>query len=149
MIEIVLRIGFSLLVVLGLMWLLARAVRRPLGAGRASGPLAVLNRQQLSRAASVTVVRVADRAMILGVTEQHVSLLGEADLEDFEPHPAQHRDHLRVPDRELPDAHPQPVRGRLDGSLLPTPADGGATKATPLSTWISTLDFLRERTTRR
>jgi len=65
--ELVLRIGFSLFVVLGLMWALARVVRRPLGAGRTHGQLAVLNRQQLTRGAAVTVVKVADRAMILGV----------------------------------------------------------------------------------
>jgi len=88
--ELVLRIGFSLFVVLGLMWALARVVRRPLGVGRAHGQLAVLNRQQLTRNAAVTVVKVADRAMILGVTEQQVSFLGEADIAAFEHHP-EHR----------------------------------------------------------
>jgi flagellar protein FliO/FliZ len=129
--ELVLRIGFSLLVVLGLMWLLARVVRRPLG-GRGHGPLAVLNRQQLTRGAAVTVVRVADRAMILGVTDQQVSLLGEADLEAFETHHHEKRDHL-----ELPDAHPAGGAGRLEGSILSP------------RTWSSTLDFLRDRTTRQ
>jgi flagellar protein FliO/FliZ len=137
--ELVLRIGFSLLVVLGLMWALARAVRRPLAAGRAHGPLAVLNRQQLTRGAAVTVVRVADRAMILGVTDQQVSLLGEADLEDFELHQTAHRDRLPIAggDLELPAPHPEPARGRLDGSILSP------------RTWTSTIDFLRDRTTRR
>jgi flagellar protein FliO/FliZ len=133
--ELVLRIGFSLLVVLLLMWAVARAVRRPLTRGH--GPLAVLNRQQLSRGAAVTVVKVADRAMILGVTDQQISLLGEADLEDFERHPHEHRDHLEVQVGELPGAHPVPVPGRLDGSLLSP------------RTWMSTLDFLRDRTSRR
>jgi flagellar protein FliO/FliZ len=139
LIELVLRIGFSLLVVMGLMWALARAVRRPLGAGRAHGPLAVLNRQQLTRGAAVTVVRVADRAMILGVTDQQVSLLGEADLEDFELHQTAHRDRLPIAggDLELPAPHPEPARGRLDGSILSP------------RTWTSTIDFLRDRTTRR
>jgi flagellar protein FliO/FliZ len=129
--ELVLRIGFSLLVVMGLMWLLARVVRRPLG-GRGHGPLAVLTRQQLTRGAAVAVVRVADRAMIIGVTDQQVSLLGEADLEAFETHAHEKRDHL-----DLPEAHPEGGRGRLDGSLLSP------------STWSSTVDFLRDRTTRR
>ncbi|MCU7727128.1 flagellar biosynthetic protein FliO [Actinoplanes sp. KI2] len=100
MFELVLRVGFSLFVVLGLMWALARVVRRPGGVGRAHGRLAVLNRQQLARGATVTVVKVADRAMILGVTDQHVSLLGEAELADFEP-PAERRDNV-----DLPGAHP-------------------------------------------
>jgi flagellar protein FliO/FliZ len=119
--ELVLRIGFSLFVVLGLMWALARVVRRPLGAGRAHGQLAVLNRQQLTRGAAVTVVKVADRAMILGITEQQVSFLGEAELTDFEDH-QERRDNV-----DLPGAHPAAAAGRLDRSLL---------------------DFLRDRTSR-
>jgi flagellar protein FliO/FliZ len=132
-----LRVGFSLLVILGLMWLLARAVRRPLGSGRHIGPLSVLSRQQLSRGSAVTVVRVADRAMVLGVTDAQVSLLGEVDLEEFDQHHHEHRDHLPVADGQLPAAHPEPARGRLDGSLLSP------------RTWTSTIDFLRDRTSRR
>ena len=138
MFELALRIGFSLLVILILMWALARAVRRPLGSGRHHGHvLAVLNRQQLTRGAAVTVVRVGDRAIVLGVTDTQVSLLGEADLEDFEIHHPSHRDHVEVEGGGLPSAHPVPARGRLDGSLLSP------------RTWTSTIDFLRDRTTRR
>lgn len=151
MFGLALRIGLSLLVILGLMWALARAVRRPLGSGRHHGQLlSVLNRQQLTRGAAVTVVRVGDRAIILGVTDQQVSLLGEADLEDFEIHHTSHRDHVEVSADELPAPYstapplnglkafrPVPDRGRLDGSLLSP------------RTWISTIDFLRDRTTRR
>ena len=135
MIELVLRIGFSLLVVMALLWALARMIRRPLAASRAHGQLAVLNRQQLTRGAAVTVVKVADRAMILGVTDQQVSFLGEADIADFERHPHVHRDHLELDADELPEVHPAAERtGRLDRSLL-----------APLA---STLDFLRDRTSR-
>jgi flagellar protein FliO/FliZ len=136
--ELVLRIGFSLFVVLGLMWALARVVRRPLGAGRAHGQLAVLNRQQLTRGAAVTVVKVADRAMILGVTEQQVSFLGEADIAAFEnQHREHHPEHRASAADELPDAHPSGTAGRLDKSLLSP------------RTWTSTIDFLRDRTSRR
>ena len=120
MIQLVLQIGFSLFVVLGLMWALARAVRRPLGAGRAHGQLAVLNRQQLTRGAAVTVVKVADRAMVLGVTDQQISFLGDAELEAFEKHPEERRDHV-----DLPGAHPF---GAVAGRSL--------------------LDILRDRTSR-
>jgi flagellar protein FliO/FliZ len=123
LIELVLRIGFSLLGVMGLMWALARAVRRPLAAGRAHGPLAVLNRQQLTRGAAVTVVRVADRAIVLGVTDQQVSLLGEADVTDFERPPVEHRDAVPLGGDDLPGAH-SAGSGRF-------------------------LEFLRDRTSRR
>ena len=154
MTDLIPRIGFSLLVVFGLMWALARVVRRPLGVGRHHGPLAVLNRQPLTRTAAVTIVRVGDRAMILGVTDQHVSLLGEADIEEFEKfekHAHPRRDHLAVDEvaaepgaGTLPGAHPVPVHGRLDGPLR-TPAE----PATPMTIWTSTMDFLRDRTSRR
>jgi flagellar biosynthetic protein FliO len=75
------RIALSLAAVLGLMWMLARASRKGgRGRGRSAGPLEVIARQQLSRNASIAVVRVADRALVIGVTDVGVSLLGEAEL---------------------------------------------------------------------
>ena len=72
------RLLVSLAFVLGLMWLLARRVKRPT---KANGKLVdVLSRQQLTRTASVAVVRVGQQALILGVTDGQVSVLGEADL---------------------------------------------------------------------
>ncbi len=139
MFELVLRICFSLLVVFGLMWGLAKVARRPLSGHRGTGNLSVLNRQQLARGAAVTIVQVADKALILGVTDQQVNLLGETDLAKFEKHPhvVERRDAVAIaPDAVLPpSAHPG-TSGRLDGSILSP------------RTWGSTLDFLRDRTTR-
>ena len=135
MFELVLRIGFSLLVVFGLMWGLAKVARRGTGSSRHEGTLSVLNRKQLSRGAAVTVVQVADKALILGVTDQQVSLLGETELATFfSPvhHAGEKRDHVVLPGDVLS------AKGRrLDGSILSP------------RTWTSTLDFLRDRTTRR
>ena len=135
MFELVLRIGFSLLVVFGLMWGLARVARRGTGGSRHEGTLSVLNRKQLSRGAAVTVVQVADRALILGVTDQQVSLLGETELAVFHNpmhHPGEKRDAILLPDDMV-----RTKGGRLDGSVLSP------------RTWTSTLEFLRDRTTRR
>ena len=79
MIETVLRITFSLLVVLLLAWGLSKVARKPL-AGRGGGHLSVIARQQLSRNSSVAIVRVTDRALVLGVTDGQVTLLTETDL---------------------------------------------------------------------
>src|SRR4051812_48496004 len=105
------------------MWGLARLARRPLGGGKGSGALAVLNRQQLSRGSSVTVIRVADRALVLGVTDQQVSVLGETDLETFEEyvHPEHRESAVRA-------------AGALDGSVLSR------------NTWRSAINYLRDRT---
>ena len=135
MFELALRIGFSLLVVFGLMWGLAKVARRPLSAHRGTGTLSVLTRQQLARGAAVAVVQVADKALIVGVTDQHVSLLGETELAVFQQaaaHPHEHRDAVVLPTDVI-----SPTKGRLDGSVLSP------------RTWRSTMDFLRDRTTRR
>ncbi|GIF06064.1 flagellar biosynthetic protein FliO [Actinoplanes siamensis] len=144
MFRVLLQVAFSLFIVLFMMWGLARALRRPFG-GRGHGPLAVLNRQQLSRNAAVAVVRVADRAVVLGVTDQQISYLGEAELELFEPEPPEHRDRLVVEPVEVIE---------LGGTALPVrhPATGGPVRHGSIlspKTWNSTLEFLRERTTRR
>jgi flagellar protein FliO/FliZ len=128
--ELVLRIAFSLLVVLGLMWALAKVARRPL-TRRAGASLGVLGRQQLTRGASLAVVRVGDRSLILGVTESQVTLLGETDSTSLDrPEPTDHREPVALV------ARPQRPGG-LNGSVL-SPA-----------TWTQTVRFLRDRTARR
>jgi flagellar protein FliO/FliZ len=88
MIELVLRVLCSLTVVFAILWALARLVRRPLG--RSGGTVTVVARQQLSRGSSVAVVKVADRALVLGVSDAGVSLLADADAELFpEPQPVE------------------------------------------------------------
>ena len=127
MLELVLRIGFSLLVVLGLLWFLARIARRPLAA-RGGAAVSVVARHQITRGSAVAVVRVADRALILGVTDNQVTLLGEADPNGLRRAPEALE---RRP--ELPAA----PAGRLEGSLLSP------------QTWAQVVQFLRDRTARR
>lgn len=146
MIELILRIVFSLLIVVGLMWGLARLARRPL-AGRGGGALSVLTRQQLTRGSAIALVRVVDRALVVGITDGQVTLLAETDLAAVERElavPGKRRDAVALDPDGVPgaDGHtPEPVvtvpPGRLEGSILSP------------RTWTSTLDFLRERTARR
>lgn len=74
----------ALVFVLGIMWALARWARKPMGAGKGEQVLTVLARQQINRTSSVTVLRVMDRALVLGVTEQGVRLLTETELAPIE-----------------------------------------------------------------
>lgn len=77
----VLRLLVSLGVVLTLIVVLARwAMKR--GVGRVGGPGAgldveVLARRGLGRGSAVQVVRVGEQVLVLGVTDQHVTLLRE------------------------------------------------------------------------
>lgn len=77
MLELVLRLGFSLAAVLGLFWLVAHFGSRRLGGSRAL--LHVRARQSLSRTASVAVIEVGDRVLVVGVADGGVRLLTELD----------------------------------------------------------------------
>lgn len=140
MFELIVRIGFSLIIVLALMWLLARATRKKVG-GRNGDALSVISRQSLSRGSSVAVVKVADRALVLGVTENQVTLLGETDLAALERQleASERRDAVSLDADGAPEPATAPRLGRdtlLDGSLLSG------------KTWRTAMDFLRERTVR-
>jgi flagellar protein FliO/FliZ len=74
-----LRTVLSLVVVLAIVFAAARLLGRASGQG-GSGALDVLARQALGRTASVAIVRVADRAYVLGVTEHQITLLDDTDL---------------------------------------------------------------------
>jgi flagellar protein FliO/FliZ len=82
--------------------------------------MSVLARQQLSRTSSVAVLRVMDRALVLGVTEQGIRLITETELSPIEdalatePAPNRAWSVLRPARAELPD-------GGADSG-----ADGGA-----------------------
>jgi flagellar biogenesis protein FliO len=85
---ILLRLVFSLAVVLVLMALLARFLQqRQLGGAPAvrgrDVPMRVLGRQGVGRAASVTLLDVAGTVLVLGVTEQSVQVLRELSSADL------------------------------------------------------------------
>jgi len=83
-IAIIGRMLLALVLVLGVMWALARWARKPMGVGKGERVMTVLARQQLSRSSSVTVLKLMDRALVLGVTEQGVQLLTETELAPIE-----------------------------------------------------------------
>ncbi|HEX8095927.1 FliO/MopB family protein [Jatrophihabitans sp.] len=113
------RMLLALVFVLGVMWLLARWARKPMG-GKTDRVMTVLARQQLSRTSSVTVLRVMDRALVLGVTEQGVQLLTETDLTAIE-------------DALVTEAGTSRSWTRMISSGDPA-ADGGADVAEPSTT---------------
>jgi flagellar protein FliO/FliZ len=129
---LVLRVGVSLTVVLGLLAFAARAAsRRGLGTapGRSSAAkVEIVARAGLGRNNSVIIVRAAERALVLGVTETGISLLADADPSVLD---------VRT-EGSSEDADPDAQRmGRTGGPL-----------ARP-SAWKDTLEILRERTVRR
>ncbi|HSE09787.1 MAG TPA: flagellar biosynthetic protein FliO [Nocardioidaceae bacterium] len=78
MVELVLRVVLSLAVILGLLWFIARTSSRRFG-GTARSMVRVVARQPLARTASLAVVEVGERVLVVGVSENGVNLLTELD----------------------------------------------------------------------
>lgn len=83
MLELAVRLVFSLAVVVGLLLLLARFSAKRFTSGT-DAPIRVLHRQSLSRNGSVALVAVGDRVLVLGTTDQQVSLLTELDPDEVD-----------------------------------------------------------------
>ena len=83
MLELAVRLVFSLSIVVGLLLLLARFSAKRFTSG-ADAPVRVLHRQSLSRNGSVALVAVGDRVLVLGTTDQQVSLLTELDPDEVD-----------------------------------------------------------------
>ena len=120
------RLALSLAVVLVLMVLLARVVRGRMGPAMAKSRttrqrLEVIGRQGLSRNASLALLRVDDRTLLVGVTESAVSLLTELDGVSDE---------------------------TGEGQWTPTPGTS-PTGGVGSPTWRDAMERLRERTVRR
>ena len=77
-----LRLAFSLAIVVGLLLLLARVAGRRFQ-GKAGSVIQVVHRQPLSRGSGVAVVTVGERVLVLGTTEQQVTLLTELEPEEL------------------------------------------------------------------
>jgi flagellar protein FliO/FliZ len=149
------RVTLALVVVVALAVLAARLARRAGGAGGSVG-LRVVERAGLTREASVAVVEVAGRGMVLGVTPHGVTLLRELAAEDLE---VARRDLLEaggVPGGQTP-AYGSALYRRVvlpggspgvPGSASPARPRGTGSVLDP-RTWQQALDGLRDLTARR
>jgi len=81
--DLFLHLVVALGVVLGTIWLLARVARSRSKGGpfslRRSSKLTVLERRTLAKGASVALVSVGDKLMLLGITNHSVRLLSELE----------------------------------------------------------------------
>ena len=141
LVALLVRVVVSLAVVLAVMAGAAAVLRRSGVAGTASAgrrslrrrhvPLEVIARHGLSRGSSIAVVRLGERALVLGVTEHQVSLLREIDPAELE----------APPDPEDP-SFPGTPRTPAAGPAGP----GIGAGALP---WKVALEQLRDKTVRR
>jgi flagellar protein FliO/FliZ len=132
------RLLVSLAAVLGVVWLISRRMRKT-GRGRASGLIEVLDRRQLSRNSSVAVVRVGDQALVIGVTDNQVSVLAETDADKA----------VAISDaaRPVPRVTKAPGRAaasRHRGKATPRPAARAATVRTSVADDAEPTDVATE-----
>jgi flagellar protein FliO/FliZ len=85
MLELAIRLVFSLAVVLGLLALLTKFGSRRFR-GRNDAMVQVLHRQHLSRGTTVSVVTVGSRVLVLGTTEHQVHVLAELEPDEVMEH---------------------------------------------------------------
>jgi flagellar protein FliO/FliZ len=83
MLELTVRLIASLAVVVGLLLLIAKVGGRRMR-GRSGSLVQVVHRQPLSRSSAVAVVTVGSRVLVLGTTEQQVSVLTELDPDELD-----------------------------------------------------------------
>ncbi len=101
-----------------------QAGRRGRRSARSDSPLELVARQPLGKAASVSLLRVAGKLVLVGVTDTSVRLLRELDDDERE-------------------------REETPADLLSLVGTGGTAGAADAATPVTLLDQLRERTVRR
>ena len=141
----VIRLFLSLAFVGGVLWFAARlAKKRGLG-GTGNGLIEVVARQRMGRSSTVNVVRIADVVLVVGATEEQVTLLAEVDSEIVESALAQRRVSATRPADEgaVPASAGAPLVGaRSSSGVL-------AGSVFDLAGWGTFVQSLRERTVRK
>ncbi len=125
----VVRLVLSLAFIALVLWFAARVAQKR-GLGQGNGLIEVVARQRMGRASSVSVVRIAGRVLVVGSTEEQVTLLAEVDGDVVEEAIAERR-----------PVTAQPAVAGTPGVLAGSVFDRNG--------WTSFVSSLRERTVRR
>jgi flagellar protein FliO/FliZ len=80
-IALVLRLVLSLALVAGALWMAARVAKKRGIGGVGGGMIEVISRQRLGKTSTVNLIRVADVVLVVGATEEQVTLLAEVDAD--------------------------------------------------------------------
>jgi flagellar protein FliO/FliZ len=138
----IIRLVLSLAFIAAVLLFAARVAQKR-GLGQGNGLIEVVARQRMGRTSTVNVVRIADVVLVVGATEEQVTLLAEVDADAVE---------AALRDRRVPA-----LAGAPDDA---TPGHGPALAARPTSPalagsvfdrngWGAFVNQLRERTVRR
>jgi flagellar protein FliO/FliZ len=139
----IIRLILSLAFIGAVLFFAARVAKKR-GLGQGNGLIEVVARQRMGRTSSVNVVRIGDVVLVVGATEEHITLLTEVDAESIETALQQRRPPLRL----------QAAGDDADAAGAAVPAARVSTGALAGSVfdrngWGSLVDQIRERTVRR
>jgi flagellar protein FliO/FliZ len=137
-IRLVLCLGF-----VGGVLLFASRVAQKRGIGGATGVIEVVARQRMGRASTLNVVRIADVVLVVGATEEQITLLAEVDGEAVDAALRERRVPVNV------GAAPDAVTDQMPalGARSTSPALAGS--VFDRNGWSTLVQQLRERTVRR
>jgi flagellar protein FliO/FliZ len=137
-IRLILSLGFIAAVLL-----FAARLAKKRGLGQGSGLIEVVARQRMGRTSTLNVVRIADVVLVVGATEEQVTLLAEVDSDTIDA-ALRERAPVRLAGAREEDVDDAPTlvartpsTGVLAGSVLDREG------------WGSLVHQLRERTVRR
>lgn len=147
----IIRLILSLAFIAGVLLFAARLAKKR-GLGRGNDLIEIVSRQRLGRTSTVNVVRIADVVLVVGATEEQVTLLAEVDAESVA-HAMGERPPVRRPvavpqdDYEEYDAYDTYDKPHVPAAR----ASSGALAGSVLDRdgWGNLVHELRERTVRR
>jgi flagellar protein FliO/FliZ len=138
----IIRLVLSLAFIAAVLLFAARVAKKR-GLGQGNGLIEVLARQRMGRASTVNVVRIADVVLVIGATEEQVTLLAEVDAEAVDAALQERRVPVRVGADEPAaiGAAPSLVARSSTGALAGSVFDRNG--------WGALVNQLRERTVRK
>ena len=138
----VIRLVLSLAFIAVVLFYAARLAKKR-GLGQGNGLIEVVARQRMGRTSTLNVVRIADIVLVVGATEEQVTLLAEVDGETIDLALSKRRGPVRVGAAEVGPA--------LDSPALAARTSSGALAGSVFDRngWGTFVHQLRERTVRR
>jgi flagellar protein FliO/FliZ len=129
---------------IGVVLLYAARLAKKKGLGQGNGLIEVVARQRMGRTSTVNVVRIGDVVLVVGATEEQVTLLAEVDLDTIDP----------LEDEEYDEpariGAAEPARTARTPALAARSGSGAlAGSVLDRNGWGSFVSELRERTVRR
>jgi len=146
----IIRLVLSLAFIGGVLFYAARLAKKR-GLGQGNGVIEVVARHRLGRASTLNVVRIADVVLVVGATEEHVTLLAEMDPEAVEAALAERRP-ARLPAAPEADGAEQGPDGAAPRpAVVAARTSSGALAGSVFDRagWGALVNGLRERTVRR